>query len=1162
MSVGPIEEELKQAAAIDTFSDAGSMSDDAFLRSAPDSATAPRTRKKERGVRGNRPLRDARPWAIPTSAAGNSAPRTAPVSREKIPPATSRPEFAPRPSRNGNGSLESSGRREYPFGESSYPADLLDDPNTSDKRRAAGPQPLTGHRALEEKARPLVGRNTQDMSREEAALAFQVINGRRMRATLDELNEKDSRDLTPSESFTGTNSRDHWQYSPALRERAAQVEGSIPEAYSEDEENWVAPGSPNSRDWANGYRPAAQAPAPIREVDREQFPKRDDRPEFDPRPSQNPHGDLEPSGRREYPMGESAVPIAKQGEASTSERSRAARYNRTMTERERRAALEPEDRAREDANKQIEDEDRAELSRATQPFLQVQSAGTGQAAMSAAGYVGQKRLAMFGDLREKRQRQQDRVTATQAKIDGSRFRWGNIGKWFSGLFRNSERRRRLATAQTNISVIDKFAAGKGIADFSDETGAALRSQAELEARIPMTGGESETFQAAKNKTQKTYKKRGDTLYGKRPLLQQAAREAKRSLAQRKQPDGTYSPDSLVASQVDNFMNEPGRLNQLNPDTVTKWGAPADSAGATIPEASVDEEEADEIAERTEAAGAASARRDLITDPLPRAAARNSGSIAESTERLDTGASRRPVSAGGSVGAARGKLTTWEKLERRFDDADLEFAVKNGRSNLIGARENIPATAVPQDTSALRNQAIYAQSPEQFGFHSPLLPEGADPRRRNSAEIPEASGSPLVADNDDVRTAQDSLGDRLRGREEGTGLIEGGRDFLGSASIGGYRSSIGGYRDALAQNPFESDFIPGGKTNPQGPKYKSSAEIFARANERKGAPANPLLTGQLLFGVVSTSAPKPQKQAAPAKKVPAPAPQPGAAKLAEFNARPDGLAPSAGRSAATGKKVAFAQGTGQKASGSSWFKPWTWGAKKTAWKAPQGEGPQIPGELQLPVAQPSRRLPEAPKQTVSPEQRAKSRPDLEEEKIDAKVLESAKQAGIDAGTGQDIATRTGQPTQNATPTAMAPRPVKFGPLTYGQHFKKNVWAGYDRRLHLLPGEKPTMRPDLGPGGRDTRIPVHDARGFDPSPDYVRQLEQELQEQPAEPREMIQPQKPRPVAAPMMAAPMMAATGLTPLVAEKPTAADAGGYESGSADNLRIMFERLAMNKRGR
>ena len=60
----------------------------------------------------------------------------------------------------------------------------------------------------------------------------------------------------------------------------------------------------------------------------------------------------------------------------------------------------------------------------------------------------------------------------------------------------------------------------------------------------------------------------------------------------------------------------------------------------------------------------------------------------------------------------------------------------------------------------------------------------------------------------------------------------------------------------------------------------------------------------------------------------------------------------------------------------------------------------------------------------------------------------------------------------------------------------------------------------------------------------------------PQEKIQPQMPRPVAAPTTA------PGLTPLVAEKPTAADTGGYESGSADNLRIMFERLGMTKRGR
>ena len=1110
MSVGPIEEELKQALEIDTSSDAGSMAGDAFSRSAP--TTIPFARDLANGYR-------------PPAQA--PAPITN-VRRRDFPGAATRQAFQPRPSGGGTGGLESSGRREYPFGESAFPAEVMDQPSTSERLRAAGPRPLKGQQALEKKATPLFGRNTKDMNPEEVALAYQVWNGRQMRTALDEVNSNDSRDLTPSNEFTETDSRRHRTYAPALRNQAAQVEGSIPEAYSEDEENWIAPGDPNSRDWANGYRPPAQAPQPIREVDRMAFPEKDERPETDPHPSENPHGDLEPSGRRDYPMGENYVPIAKQDAASTSEKFRAARYNRTKAERERRAALQPEDRAREDADKQIKDEDRAELRQATRPFRQVQSADTGQATMSGAGYVGQKRLAMFGNLGAQRQQVLDTIAAKQAKIDRTGFRFGNIGNWFSGLFRNRGRRRDIATAQRQLAGLDQQAAGQGIADFSEDTGTKLRTQADLETRLPKTGGESRTFREAKGKTQESYAYgSGDALYGERPLLQHVGMAAARSLGDRAQPDGGFAPGSAVSSQVDALMNEPDRLGRINPDTMKKWGSPSASAGSVIPEASVDEEDADEIAERTEAAGEARARRDLITDPLPRAAARNSGAVAESSGQLDTGASRRPASVGGSVGAARGKLATWEKLEGRFDDADLEYAIQYGRRDYIGARENVPATAEPQDTSALRNQALYQQSPEQFGFHSPLLPEGADPRRRNSAEVPDASGAPLVADNDDVRTAQDSLGDRLRGREEGTGLIEGGRDFLGNASIGGYRSSIGGYRDALAQNPFESDFIPGGRTNPQGPKYKSSAEIFARANERKAPPANPLLTGNVLFGVVSTNAPKPQKQAAPAK------------------------------SAAPGKKVASAQGPQPKASGSSWFKPWTWGAKKGPLNAPQGEGPQIPKELQLPVAQPSPRRPEAPQQTASPEQRAKARPALEEEKVDAEVLEAAKQAGIDAGTGQDIGTPTGGSSDVATAAATETRPVKFGPLTRRQDFKKNVWGGYDRKRHLLPGETPRARHDLGPGGREARFPVHEDPRFDPSPAYVQQLAEELQERPAEPREMIQPQKPRPVAAPMMAAP-----DLTPLVAEKPSAVDAGGYQSGSADNLRIMFERLGLNKRGR
>lgn len=892
MSMGPIEEELKEEAGASTSNAQASIPDDAFLRSAPDIAPAPRSHRQESGERGNRELRNARPWAVPRQPPRTSAERKAAALRESIPDAESRPEFAPRPSTNGNGSLESSGRREYPFGESSYPANLLDDPSTSERGRAAAPRPLSAFEALKMRALPLFDREISDFNDEEKKTYDEVSKIGAMRRKVWKLNSKSSRELTPSNNFTGTDSRQHWMYSPALRESAAQAEGTIPEAYSEDEENWVVPGGPNSRDWANGYRPPGQAPAPIRDVDRGTFPKKDDRPEFDPRPSGNPHGDLEPSGRREYPMGENYVPIAQQDEDSTSEKFRAARYRRDVEERERRDALTPEARALEDADKTIADEDRTAMREATNPFRQIASADSGQATRKKAGHVAQAQLRRFEDLKNQRQMAQDRVNAEQAKLDGSRFRWGNIGKWFSGLFKNRGRRLRLAEEQSFIAALDDHAATKGISDFSDETGAAVRSQAELEARIPMTGGESKTFQAAKGKTQQTYKVQGEWQYGRRPMLQDLGLEAKRSLTERKRPDGSYSPDSLVASELDKFMEEPGRKDQINPDSVAKWGAPAASAGTTIPEASAEEEEADEIAERARAAEAALSRRKLLTDPLPRAANRMSGVIGDSDEQLDTSGSRRPASVGGTVGAARGKLATWEKLERRFDDADLEYAVKLGHRKYIGARENIGATAIPQDTSALRNQAIYNEDPEQFGFYSPLLPGGADPRRRNSAEVPDTSGAPLVADNDDVRTAQDSLGDRMRGREEGAGTLEGGRDFFGNGSIGGYRSSIGGYRDVLAQSPNDYDFNAGGKVNPQGPKYKSSADIFDQVNRPKRAAANPLLMGQMLFGVAQTSKPKAKPKQAPVKK----------------------------------------------SGGSSWWKPWTWGAAPAADPQPRAEVP--------------------------------------------------------------------------------------------------------------------------------------------------------------------------------------------------------------------------------
>ena len=599
MSVGPIEEELKQAAVIDTSS-GGSMSDDAFARTAP--TTVPFARDLANGYR-------------PSSQAPAPIKN---VRRKDVPGANTRPAFPSRPAGPGTGGLESSGRREYPFGESAYPLAEQDERSTSERARAAGPRPLKGLRALEERATPLFGRNTQDMNDEEVALAYQVFRGRKMNSALDELNERDSRDLTPSSRFTETDARRHRTYSPALTEQAARVEGSIPEAYSEDEENWVAPGGPNSRDWANGYRPAAQAPAPIREVDRAAFPDKDARPESDPRPSENPHGDLEPSGRRDYPMGENFVPIAEQDAARTSERFRAARYNRTKAERERRAGLQPEDRAREDADKQIRDEDKAAMRKATRPFRQVQSADTGQANLSGAGYVGQKRFAMFENLGAQRQQILETIAAKQAKIDRTGFRLGNIGNWFSGLFRNRGRRRDIAAARRQLAGLDQQAAERGIADFGEETGSALRQQAELETRLPKTGGESRTFREATGKTQQSYAYgSGNAFYGERPLLQHIGIAAAQSLGNRAQPDGDFAPGSLVSSQLDELMNQPDRLGRLNPETAKKWGTPAASAGSVIPEASVDEEDADEIAGRTQADAAAPGLTPLIAEkPTP------------------------------------------------------------------------------------------------------------------------------------------------------------------------------------------------------------------------------------------------------------------------------------------------------------------------------------------------------------------------------------------------------------------------------------------------------------------------------------------------------------------------------------------------------------------
>ena len=1014
-----------------------------------------------------------------------SAPRQA-----VIPKSDARPMFQKRASTNPLGPLESSGREPDHAAAHELPPAIMDERRAIKSRPGWLPRPTPRSRLIEaaKSAHETPKDERSDEQREALRRGTELLKyGNEQLDLMEQIDSRDSRSLAPSTPLTTGERREvKKSVQRDLVKRSRQANEPISEAIDESD------AGPGSRDERNGYVPLIGPLPRHRDVDRDSFPATDDRPEFDPRPSQNPHGTLEPSGKRDYPLGENFVPLATMDNPRTSERFRAARNARSAARQEKRAGMTAEERAAADSEEELAKQDRTDLRRAMRPSREALSADTGQAMRSSAGYQQQKRFMSFEQLANQQRQVQSAIATDQGKIDRSRFGFGNLGKWFGGLFFNRSRRQRIAQAQQQLGQIDAQASALGIADFSDATGDTLRAQAEFEQRLPKTGQPSRTFADTLGRTQNpTLATDGDGhMRMERSLLQRAGLVATESLGERPVVEGERDRHSTIASAVNERVSTVPRVNGVSTETIDKWGSLRPSAGAAIPEASIEDEEVDERAERDAQLAQEKERQDLFTGPLPTAAARRSVDLAGAGGGLDTGAGRRRMSVGGTD---RGRLANWEAMERRYDDADLEFAIKRNNPNLIGARENVPPTPIPADTSAARQQELYRSSPEEFGFHAPLLPEGVTPGRRMSTEVPERTGDPLAEGGDDVRTAQDSLGDRLRGREEGTGTLEGGRDWFGNAEIGGYRSSIGGFRDLLAQhegiNPMdEVDFLGRGRERKGGPKFATAQDVVAAANRPQRDQVNPLL-GLGLWGVVPThakpkAAPKKvaEKNAAPAQAAPrrgilknagektpgghdqmqaevdqylakesdptlddnakraldttfrhettegergnqyalllnlrrqkakdigeeqryddegmyddvkdavaerdyarmlgsrdAQAEVPGAApayglserarKLAEFNARPGGLAEGPERKAGGGKSVRFAaQKAPKRRGGWSLFKPSTWGASAAPMTRGEQEGPAIPEHLQGPVLPMPPKKPRAPRTATPP-----------------------------------------------------------------------------------------------------------------------------------------------------------------------------------------------------
>lgn len=247
--------------------------------------------------------------------------------------------------------------------------------------------------------------------------------------------------------------------------------------------------APYQRDVRNGYVAPAQPPRPIRKVDRARYPETTQREEADPRPSENPHGSLEPSGRREYPLGENFVASNEMDQPRTSEQFRLARNRRRQTERERLTAMTQEERDRDLRRKSDQEFDLNEMNNILRPARRTVSVAQSAAAQDPGASDARGRainLAKALDVQSELQAQIDRK---QGQIDRSKgFRWGNVTNSLGGVFKNSGRRRDIRQSQEELDRLQQVAAGNGMSDISSQGLEAAVRQGELEQRLPKTGG--------------------------------------------------------------------------------------------------------------------------------------------------------------------------------------------------------------------------------------------------------------------------------------------------------------------------------------------------------------------------------------------------------------------------------------------------------------------------------------------------------------------------------------------------------------------------------------------------------------------------------------------------------------------------------------------------
>ncbi len=156
-------------------------------------------------------------------AAGRSIPKTA-----------DRPAFNARPSMNGNGALESSGRREYPLGENEVPIAAQDDASTSERLRAAKPRRPSNVEALFDKALPLQGRRLDDLTEEERAVGIAAMDVDRMRQQAQVTLDQDSRTAGPLADIAEADREEDVEL-PADLNSPWQVPGAAPRRPAESD---------------------------------------------------------------------------------------------------------------------------------------------------------------------------------------------------------------------------------------------------------------------------------------------------------------------------------------------------------------------------------------------------------------------------------------------------------------------------------------------------------------------------------------------------------------------------------------------------------------------------------------------------------------------------------------------------------------------------------------------------------------------------------------------------------------------------------------------------------------------------------------------------------------------------------------------------------------